>query len=117
MSSNIEPPKVINNKREGLEVMLDVCLGLEEMTKNSSNPCVGMLYLKFKSEAEVDEWTKSAQTIISHHWTEKLKKPHPLHFLCVSKVCAKDTVDVFFAETHETCNEIAQMRFKGGLTL
>lgn len=116
MSSHneIEPPHIIENKVEGLKVVLQIIAMLDHTASlPEQRPVVGMLYLKFNSEAEANDWNDSFRVLVNDHWCRKLKKSKPLHIMAISKECAKDTLDVLFAETDEVVRDMASMRFSG----
>lgn len=108
-TNKIEPPKVISSKKEGLKIIANVICALEA-AGNQSAPICGMLYLKFKTGSDMDEWCACFRSIIDHCWREKMKKPGNIHSLFVvrEEVCA---CAVLFAESKDILEEIARMQF------
>jgi len=109
-NSHIEPPHIISDQNEGLKVIADVLTALKAM-RNETAPLAGLLYLKFNTEAELDEWSARFKTISNHYWREKMNKKDDLCYLCVSRVDDRTTLDVFFAETEENVKAIGKLRF------
>jgi hypothetical protein len=115
MSSSdvIEPPRFIATKKEGLSLIANVCVGLQEGMKNDNRPLVGLVYLKFKTEEEMDEWIATFRTITNHFWRHKMNRPDDLHFISCARENARTTVDVIFADTQENVKFAAETRFPG----
>ena len=112
MSNSIEPPRVIANKRDGLQVIAETINGVVQAERFASGrPCVGLLYLRFSTEEEADEWMKSFKTLLNHKWRNDLGKPEDICLSCVSKENDRNTIDVFFAPTKALIQECVRMRF------
>ena len=109
-SNQIEPPKMITCKNEGVRVMAEVCSLLASM-RNETRPLCGLLYLKFNTEPELDEWIATFKTVTNKFWRQRMNKADDLYFFCVSRQDDRTTLDVFFAETEENVKMIAKMRF------
>lgn len=109
-NNQIEPPKMITSKKEGVTVIAEVCCMLESM-RNETRPLCGMLYLKFNTERELDDWGASFKTVVNHYWRNKMNKKEDLYFLCVSRQDDRTTLDLFFAETEENVKTIGKLRF------
>jgi len=114
-ANRIEVPKKISSKKDGYEVMADMCCGLEELmkVKTADSPLCGILYLEFNTEAELDEWVATFKTMTNLFWHEKMKQKDDLHFLCCSPHDKRTLLDFFFAETEADVKTIAKMRFPG----
>jgi len=108
-SNKNESPNPISSKKEGLKIIANVLCALET-AGNQTAPICGMLYLKFKTGQEMDEWCATFRYIINDYWTEKMKKPGNIHSLFVIRegecACA-----VLFAESKEILEEISRMQF------
>lgn len=99
-----------------IEMLDEMVFGKQKYNDDGSARMVtGLLYLKFSNEKEANQWNETFRVLVNHHWMNKLKKDTPLHIIAVSHQNAKDTLDVFFAETDEIVWDIASMRFGGQL--
>jgi hypothetical protein len=115
MTTEIEPPFEINTTKQGLRVIAEILSMLTEMDKlEEKRPIVGMMYLKFQNEEDMDSWVSSFRNISQHFWIEKMKRSESLHYYTV---CRKEGTswlcDLFFAETKEDTDKLAKGRFPG----
>jgi hypothetical protein len=108
--SKIEPPVVIRTEREGINAIATL---VELVKKAPANRLLGMLYLKFNNEEEVDKWIAKMKLVLNHYWKEKLKHTTDLTYICVSKENMRDEVDIIFAEDPVMANLGARLRFPG----
>jgi hypothetical protein len=108
--NKIEPPHIVSTKKEGLKVIADVLNGLDAMRQRTA-PLCGLLYLKFNTETEMDDWISSFKDISNHYWRQKMRNEDDLYFICCSRENDRTLCDVFFAETLENVKTVARMRF------
>jgi hypothetical protein len=106
MSASITPlelPKIISSKKEGYEVIAELVKAIVDMKKTSDRPCVGMLYLKFNSEPEMEEWIASFKTLMNCKGDMK--------FLVIGRENDRTLIDMLFADSNENLKTVAKMRF------
>jgi hypothetical protein len=111
--NKIEPPLHIATKQEGFKVMVSVLDTLKTYTNEADASCPGvvvMLFLKFNSMADGDAWGENLFGNAQHFWKNTCKKTSPLHFLQANNTY-DNTCDIFIAETKETVEMLAKMRF------
>jgi hypothetical protein len=108
----IEPPIHIKSKDDGFKVIARCCDSLTHSRsgERASRPMVMMLFLKFDSTDEGDEFAHTLQHIASHIWKKKLKQTKNLYFLTIHNAY-DETTDIFVAESKETAEMLAKLRF------
>jgi hypothetical protein len=102
----IEPPMEIKSRKGGRKVVADM-MGTfaRALTESEDTPVVGMLYLRFKTEAMGDEWCAIFNTAMAHLG---------LKTKVVSKEDDRRSFDVFVAKTDDELRTLANARFPGG---
>jgi len=112
MSKSIEPPLVITSKEHGINVIQQVVDGLQTARRKTKNkPTVGMMYLRFKNEEEVDDWMGKFEFVVQTFWKEKLGVQEPLHIQAICRDNDRGLADVLFAPDAETLRLLIKQRY------
>ena len=102
----IEPPMDIKSRKGGRKVVAEMMGAFANaLTESDDTPVVGMLYLRFKTEAMGDEWCDLFATAMAHLG---------LRTKVVSKQDDRRSFDVFVAKTEDELRTLANARFPGG---
>ncbi len=103
----IEPPMDIKSRKGGRKVVADMMGTFAHALSidGGDRPVVGMLYLRFKTEAMGDEWCGLFATAMAHLG---------LRTKVVSKEDDRRSFDVFVAKTEDELRTLANARFPGG---
>jgi len=114
MTESIEPPMVITSEEHGIDVIAQTLSTLEITRKKAKDkPVIGMMYLKFNTEKDMDTWLKKFHIVVNAFWKEKCGVQEPLHIQAVSKENDLNTVDVLFADSQDRLRLLVQKRFPG----
>lgn len=115
-SKRIEPPKVINNKKQGDAVMITVIGNIQNLAKkpDTGKPFCGMLYLKFKGVKEAQSWVEMFEYCATVAYKGAGRQGQIFQ---VSAVEPDGHLDLFFSNNEELPVVMFKMRYGAPMKL